>query len=163
MRLARSRLGTDAIGTNLDRTRSTNAVDYKSISRDVIGHLYKAHHGIRAAEIDEPLVALAELRVAQLVGCAYCCAYHAGELRQMGVEQSVIDKVPGWRHSSSFDPKQLLVLEWTEALTHPTGDLEALRERLAEVFTEKELVDLTASISLMNALTRLRIALGDKA
>jgi AhpD family alkylhydroperoxidase len=137
-------------------------VDYKLVSKDVIGHLYKAHHAIRVAEIDETLVALAELRVAQLVGCAYCCAYHAGELRQMGMDQSVIDKIPGWRHSSAFDPKQLLVLEWTEALTVPSGDLEVLRERLAEVFAEKELVDLTASISLMNALTRLRIALGDK-
>jgi AhpD family alkylhydroperoxidase len=137
-------------------------VDYKSVSKDVIGHLYKAHQGIRVAEIDERLVALAELRVAQIVGCAYCCAYHAGELRQMGIDQSVIDKIPGWRHSSAFDLKQLLVLEWTEALTAPSGDLEVLREKLAEVFTEKELVDLTASISLMNALTRLRIALGEK-
>jgi AhpD family alkylhydroperoxidase len=137
-------------------------VDYKSVSKDVIGHLYKAHQGIRVAEIDETLVALAELRVAQLVGCAYCCAYHAGELRQMGIDQSVIDKIPGWRHSSAFDLKQLLVLEWTEALTAPSGNLELLREKLAEVFTEKELVDLTASISLMNALTRLRIALGEK-
>ncbi|WP_408632984.1 carboxymuconolactone decarboxylase family protein [Mycolicibacterium mengxianglii] len=42
--------------------------------------------------MDEKLVALAELRVTQLVGCAYCCAYHAGELRQMGFDQSVIDK-----------------------------------------------------------------------
>ncbi|TGD88370.1 carboxymuconolactone decarboxylase family protein [Mycolicibacterium sp. CH28] len=137
-------------------------MDYKSISKDVIGHLYKAHHGIRVAEIDEKLVALAELRVAQLVGCAYCCAYHAGELRQMGFDQSVIDKIPGWRHSSAFDAKQLLVLEWTEALSTLSGDLEALRARLVEVFTEKEVVDITASISLMNALTRLRVALGDK-
>jgi AhpD family alkylhydroperoxidase len=61
-------------------------VDYKSVSKDVIGHLYKAHHAIRVSEIDEALVALAELRVAQLVGCAYCCAFHSGELRQMGVD-----------------------------------------------------------------------------
>ena len=80
----------------------------------------------------------------------------------MGVDQSVIDKIPGWRHSSAFDAKQLLVLEWTEALTTPSGDLEELRAKLAEVFPEKDLVDLTASISLMNALTRLRIALGEK-
>nr|WP_155911364.1 MULTISPECIES: carboxymuconolactone decarboxylase family protein [unclassified Mycolicibacterium] len=125
--------------------------------------MYKAHHSIRTAEIDETLVALAELRVAQLVGCAYCCAYHAGELRQLGLDQATIDKIPGWRHSSAFDAKQLLVLEWTEALTAVSGDLEELRIKLADVFTEKELVDLTASISLMNALTRLRIALGEKA
>jgi AhpD family alkylhydroperoxidase len=137
-------------------------VDYKSISKDVIGHLYKAHHAIRVSEIDETLVALAELRVAQLVGCAYCCAFHSGELRQMGVDQTVIDKIPGWRHSSAFDDEQLLVLEWTEALTTPSGDLEDLRTRLAVAFSEKDVVDLTASIGLMNALTRLRVALGEK-
>ena len=152
------RLSGESAGPELKERAS---VDHKSISKDVIGHLYKAHHAIRVAEIDETLIALAELRVAQLVGCAYCCAFHSGELRQMGVDQSVIDKIPGWRHSSAFDDRQLLVLEWTEALTTPSDDLEALRERLADAFTEKELVDLTASISLMNALTRMRIALGE--
>lgn len=137
-------------------------MDYKSISKDVIGHLYKAHHAIRVAEIDETLIALAELRVAQLVGCAYCCAFHSGELRQMGVDQSALDKLPGWRHSSAFGATQLLVLEWTEALTTQSGDLEELRTRLTETFSEKDVVDVTASISLMNALTRMRIALGEK-
>ncbi len=71
------------------RLKERISVDYKSISKDVIGHLYKAHHAIRVSEIDETLVALAELRVAQLVGCAYCCAFHSGELRQVG--EGVVD------------------------------------------------------------------------
>ncbi len=73
------------------------------------------------------------------------------------------------RDASSVHQKQsvagcaeLLVLEWTEASTTSCGDLEGLRARLAEVFSERDLVDLTASIGLMNALTRLRIALGEK-
>jgi hypothetical protein len=37
-----------------------------------------------------------------------------------------------------------------------------MRHNASRIFTDKELVDLTASVSLMNALTRMRIALGEK-
>lgn len=137
-------------------------MDYKEISKRTIGYLYQSHANIRQSGIDNKLIALAELRVSQLNGCAYCCAFHANELRNMGIEQSLIDKIPGYKHSSSFDKKQVLILRWTDAVSFLSNDLEEIKEELGKNFTEKELVDLTASISLMNALNRLRIALGDK-
>lgn len=137
-------------------------MDYKEISKKTIGYLYQAHRSIRQSSIDNKLIALAELRTSQLNGCAYCCSFHSNELREMGIEQGLIDKIAGYKHSQSFGIKQDLVLRWTDALTLLSDNLDDVRLELEKHFTEKELVDLTASISLMNALNRLRIALGEK-
>jgi len=136
-------------------------MDYIKISQETIGHLYKAHTSVRKSEIDINLLALTDLRVSQLNGCAYCCSFHSNELREFGIEQNLLDKLSGWKLSDAFDEKQKLALEWAEAITKMETDLTAIRKRLEIVFTEKELVDLTASISIMNTLNRLRITLGD--
>lgn len=137
-------------------------MDYKSIAKQTVGHLYQAHSSIRNSEIDNQLIVLAELRISQLNGCAYCCSFHSGELREIGIEQSLIDKIPGYKHSVSFSEKQLLVLRWADAVTNLTEDIEYLLEELKSKFSEREIVELTSSISLMNALNRLRISLGEK-
>lgn len=137
-------------------------MDYKTISKETIGFLYQAHASIRKSGLDNKLIALAELRVSQLNGCAYCCSFHNQELRDMGLHQEVLDRLPGWKHSKAFDHQQELVLQWAEAITLMQEDLSSLREMLDKQFTPKEVVELTASISLMNALNRLRITLGEK-
>ena len=76
--------------------------------------------------------------------------------------QNIIDQLPEWKYASVFDHKQKLVLQWAESITRMPPDLHELKTQLGVHFNEKELVDLTASISLMNALNRLRITLGDK-
>jgi alkylhydroperoxidase family enzyme len=80
----------------------------------------------------------------------------------MGLSQSLIDKIPGYKHSKSFDEKQLLVLRWSDAVTLLSEDAGDIKQELEKHFKEKELVDLTASISLMNALNRLHVTLGEK-
>ena len=137
-------------------------MDYKTISKETIGFLYQSHASIRKSGLDNRLIALAELRVSQLNGCAYCCIFHSSELREMGINQDLLDRMPGWKHSGMFDPQQLLVLQWTEAVTLLQDNLEVLRATLDLHFTAKEVVDLTTSISLMNALNRIRITLGEK-
>ncbi|UWX62337.1 carboxymuconolactone decarboxylase family protein [Chryseobacterium oranimense] len=137
-------------------------MDYKEISRKTVGHLYQAHSSIRNSGIDNKLIALVELRISQLNGCSYCCSFHANELRELGMELSLIDKMPGYKHSVSFDNRQVLVLKWADAVTGLTDDIDSLLKELKQEFSEKEIVELTSSISLMNALNRLRISLGDK-
>jgi len=136
-------------------------MNYQEISKEVIGHLYKSHQQIRKSEIDIRLIVLAELYVSQINGCAYCCSFHSNELRELGVDQSIIDKIPGWKYTTAFDTKEKLVLQWAAAITRMENNFDDLKTRMQASFSEKELVDLTASISLMNALNRLRITLGD--
>lgn len=136
-------------------------MNYQEISKETIGYLYKSHQQIRKSELDIRLIVLAELYVSQMNGCAYCCSFHSNELRELGMEQGIIDKMPGWKYSNAFDDKEKLVLQWAAAITRMEGDFEELKAQMQTSFSEKELVDLTACISLMNALNRLRITLGD--
>lgn len=138
-------------------------MDYKAISPETIGLLYQSHASIRSSGLNNSLVALAELRVSQLNGCAYCCRFHTAELRAMGIAQELLDVLPGWRHATGFTEKQQLVLEWAEAVTLLQPAISPLQKQLSAHFTTTELVNLTAGISLMNALNRLRLTLGDKA
>lgn len=138
-------------------------MNYKEISKETIGHLYKAHTSIRKSGIDEKLIALAELRVSQINGCAYCCSYHAKELLDFGFEQDVINRLPGWRHTKVFDSRQKLVLSWAEAILNTNDDWHETKEKLSSHFTEREIVELTASITLMSALNKLRITLAEEA
>ena len=137
-------------------------MNYKAIAPKTIGHLYEAHASIRQSEVDESLIALIELRVAQVNGCAYCCAFHSNELRNFGLPQELVDKIPGYRHSASFSREQELVLRYADAVTTLSADLDDIKKQLALHFSDKQLVEITASAALMNALTRLRIVLGEK-
>jgi len=132
-------------------------MDYKEIAQQTVGHLYQAHSSIRKSGIDPLLIALVELRVSQINGCAYCCRFHAGELREMGMAAEVVDQVPGFRHSTAFTVKQRLVLQYAEEVVALKGDVELLRAD----FSEREIVELTSSIALMGALNRLRMILTD--
>lgn len=137
-------------------------MNYVEISKEAVGHLYQSHRSLRKSVLDIKLIMLAELRVSQLNGCAYCCGFHAAELRESGISQALLDVLPGWKLSAAFDAKQRLVLQWAESVTLLQNDIPDHLEQLKVLFSSEELVDLTTSISLMNALNRLRITLADK-
>jgi AhpD family alkylhydroperoxidase len=132
-------------------------MDYREIAKKTVGHLYQAHSSIRTSGIDPLLIALVELRVSQINGCAFCCRFHAGELREMGMPQDVVDQVPGFRHSGDFTGQQKLVLQYAEDVVGLKGDAHLP----AEHFSQREIVELTSSIALMGALNRLRMVLTD--
>jgi AhpD family alkylhydroperoxidase len=137
-------------------------MNYKEIAKETIGNLYRAHNSIRKSGIDEKLIALVELRISQINGCAYCCSYHAKELSNFGFEQDTINRLPGWKHTQVFNDQQKLVLEWAEAIIYSKDDWENTKTKLIGQFTEREIVELTASITLMNTLNKLRITLAEK-
>lgn len=137
-------------------------MNYKEIAKETIGNLYKAHNSIRKSGIDEKLIALVELRVSQINGCAYCCSYHAKELSNFGLEQDIINRLPGWKHTHVFNDQQRLVLEWAEVITYGKDNWQNTKVKLIKQFTEREIVELTASITLMNTLNKLRITLAEE-
>ncbi|UKB82493.1 carboxymuconolactone decarboxylase family protein [Chryseobacterium sp. MEBOG06] len=125
-------------------------MNYKEIAKETIGHLYKVHTSIRKSGIDEKLIALVELRISQINGCAYCCIYHVKELSNFGFEWDIINRLPDWKHTQVFDHQQKLVLGWAEAVISNSNDWYEIKEKLKEHFTEREIVELTANITLIN-------------
>jgi AhpD family alkylhydroperoxidase len=103
------------------------------------------------------LIDLVKMRASQINGCAYCLDVHAKDARKRGESEQRLYLLNAWRDSPLYSPAERAALAWTEALTNisetraPDADYEALRGH----FTDKEIVDLTYLIGMINFWNRL--------
>ncbi len=107
--------------------------------------------------LSKRLIDLVKMRASQINGCAYCLDVHAKDARKAGETEQRLYLLNAWRESPSFSPAERVALAWTEALTNvaetraPDADYEALRLH----FSDKEIVDLTYLIGMINFWNRL--------
>lgn len=66
-----------------------------------------------------------------------------------------------WHMADIFSAEEKLALQWAEELTLLNEQQMDTRELLANYFSERQIVDLTAGVALMNGLNRIAIALRD--
>lgn len=111
--------------------------------------------------IPKELVELVYLRVSQINGCAYCVDLHTRRLREYGEGERKIATVIAWRDAPFFTEREEIALEWAEAVTNLGIDHipNELDERISAEFSEREIVDLTFVIGLMNMLNRISVSL----
>ncbi|MFP3656298.1 carboxymuconolactone decarboxylase family protein, partial [Burkholderia sp. SIMBA_052] len=86
--------------------------------------------------------------------CAYCLDMHTRELIKRGVKIEKLALVQAWEEGGSlFSDAELAALAWAETVTlvADTGVPDDAYEAARQVFDEKQLVDLTIAISLMNS------------
>ncbi|WP_169079493.1 carboxymuconolactone decarboxylase family protein [Microcella alkalica] len=112
---------------------------------------------------------LSALLVGSLNRCAYTVSHRTASARRNGVDERELELVVAgeWR---GFDDRLRAALELTRELTleparlapaeHPTIIDDALRSRLQSLFDERELVELTMSISVWNGLARFHRVMG---
>ena len=133
---------------------------YFQIAPDAIKSLSANRAYLDSSSISKRLRALVELRVSQINGCAYCVDLHSREARQVGEAQQRLDCLPVWRETSFFDERERAALAWAESVTlvSQTGVPDAAFDQVRSLFTDKELVDLTLIVSMMNAWNRLAIS-----
>ena len=116
---------------------------------------------IRTCGLEHSLLELIEVRASQLNGCAYCLDMHATDALKGGESPRRLNALAAWREAPLFTPRERAALAWTEALTelgrHATTD--ALYEATRQHFSEQEVVDLTYTITLINAWNRLGVGL----
>jgi len=136
-------------------------MNYAEISKETIGFLHKSYASLKNSSLDPVIRALVELRTSQINGCAYCCEVHTHEARKLEISQHKLDVLPAWRTASIFSEKEKIALEFCENLTCPVDSYPNARNTLEKFFSEKEIVDLTACIAIMNALNRLAVSLKD--
>lgn len=139
----------------------TQRLDYASISPEGYKALGGVHRFIAKCGLEESLINLVYLRVSQINGCAYCVDLHTRDAIKAGESQRRLHNVVTWREAPFFSDRERAALAWAESLTHvaKTGAPDADYELVRRQFSEKEVVDLTYAIGLMNALNRLAIGL----
>jgi AhpD family alkylhydroperoxidase len=135
-------------------------IQYRTVSPDT----YQALLGLQqhlSKVVDPKLRALVELRVSQINGCAFCLDMHSHEARQLGETQQRLDCVAGWRDAPFYTDRERAALAWAEslALVAATRAPDEVYAEAKKYFTEKELVDLTADIGMINLWNRLCIGL----
>ncbi|HTQ33026.1 MAG TPA: carboxymuconolactone decarboxylase family protein [Stellaceae bacterium] len=111
--------------------------------------------------LDKKLIELVKMRASQINGCAYCLDMHSKELRRLGETEQRIYLLNAWEESPLYTARERAALAWTEALTliSQTHAPDDVYERVRQEFDDKELVDLTTLVGMINLWNRLAISL----
>jgi AhpD family alkylhydroperoxidase len=136
-------------------------LDYTKVSPAGVKALGGVYGHVMQSGLDAELVDLVYLRTSQINGCAYCLDMHTRDLLKRGVSIEKIALVQAWQEGGPlFTDREKAALAWAETVTQVahTNIPDAAYAAASAVFDEKELVDLTIAIGLMNMYNRLAIA-----
>jgi AhpD family alkylhydroperoxidase len=137
-------------------------IDYLAADPEVARSLYDGAKVLGRSGLEPNLLALVGIRASQLNGCAFCLALHRREGEALGESGDRLFGVTTWREAPWYSARERAALEWTETLTlvaerHPS---EELRSQMLEHFSERELVNLTMAIALVNTYNRFNVGFG---
>ncbi len=109
---------------------------------------------------DRTIHHLVQLRASQINRCGFCVKMHTKEARQDGETSERLDRVIVWDQVNDFSDREKAALAWTDGLTtlDPNTDIGALRARLREHFSDREIGILTATVGMINLWNRLNIS-----
>ena len=107
------------------------------------------------------LIELVKMRASQINGCAYCLDMHSKELRRLGESEQRIYLLNAWEESPLYSPRERAALAWTEALTliAQSHAPQAVYDEVRRHFNDKDLVDLTTLVGMINLWNRLAISM----
>jgi AhpD family alkylhydroperoxidase len=99
------------------------------------------------------------MRASQINGCAYCLDKHSKDARRAGETEQRLYLLSAWHESPLYSERERAALEWTDALTQiaETHAPDAAYDAVRRQFGDKELVDLSTLIGLINLWNRLAI------
>lgn len=136
-------------------------LDYNQIAPAGMKALGGAYGYVMQTDLSPILVDLVYLRVSQINNCAYCLDMHTRDLLKKGVRVEKLALVQAWAEAGDlFDERERAALAWAESVTRvaQTGVPDADYQAARAVFDERELVDLTIAIGVMNLYNRMAIS-----
>jgi AhpD family alkylhydroperoxidase len=136
-------------------------LDYTQIAPAGVKALGGVYGYVMQSDLSPVLVDLVYLRVSQINNCAYCLDMHTRDLLKKGVKVEKLALVQAWREAGNlFDERERAALAWAESVTlvASTGVPDEAYEAARAVFGEREIVDLTIAVSLMNTYNRMAIS-----
>lgn len=139
----------------------TQRMAYDLIAPGGMKALGSVYGYIQNSGLPAELVELVYLRVSLINGCAYCIDLHTGALIDRGFWAQKLALVQAWREAGDlFSERERSALAWAEAVTKvvDTSVPNDAYDAAKAMFDDKELVDLTLAISLMNAFNRMAIS-----
>ena len=134
-------------------------LNYPAIAPDGYRAFGKVHQYVANCGLDSMLIHLVYLRVSQINGCAYCVDLHYRDALAEGGDPRKLNSVVVWDESPFFSPRERAAFAWAESLTNvaTTHAADEHYNAARTQFSDKELVDLSYAVSLMNAFNRLGV------
>jgi AhpD family alkylhydroperoxidase len=139
----------------------TKRLDYNQIVPNGAKALGGVYGYVMQSGLPAELVELVYLRVSQINNSAYWLDMHTRDLTKKGVPIEKLALVQAWEEGGNlFSETERAALAWAETVTRvaQTGVPDEAYQAARALFGEKELVDLTIAISLMNAYNRMAIS-----
>jgi AhpD family alkylhydroperoxidase len=139
----------------------TKRLDYNQIAPSGAKAFGGVYGYVMQSGLPDELVDLVYLRVSQINNCAYWLDMHTFALIKKGMKVEKLALVQAWEEGGSlFSATERAALAWAETVTRvaETGVPDSAYKAAREVFDEKQLVDLTIAISLMNSYNRMAIS-----
>jgi AhpD family alkylhydroperoxidase len=135
-------------------------IDLAKHAQEAQKSLYALEKYIATCGLDHGLIHLLKLRASQINGCAYCIDMHSKDARALGESEQRLYELDAWRETPFYSDRERAALEWTESLTlvSQTHVPDEVYEAVKKEFSEKEIVDLSILVSLINMWNRLAIS-----
>ena len=136
-------------------------LDYNQIAPAGAKALGGVYGYLMQSSLSPVLVDLVYLRISQINNCAYCLDMHTRDLLKKGQKIEKLALVQAWAEGGNlFDERERAALAWAETVTRvaETGVPDEAYQAARAVFEERELIDLTIAIGLMNAYNRMAIS-----
>jgi AhpD family alkylhydroperoxidase len=115
---------------------------------------------LRQCGLEHRLIELVKMRASQINGCAYCLDVHSRDARRAGETEQRLYLLDAWEEASLYTPRERAALAWTDAVTR-IADTHAPDDAygaLQAQFTDKEIVDLTILVGMINLWNRVAIS-----
>lgn len=141
---------------------TTQRADYWSLAPEAFNALGGVNAALARSSLGPQLLELVFQRASQINGCAFCLDMHARKMLQDGEDLQRLFLLETWREAEHlFSARERAALAWTESITNikdsraPDEDYQALQQQ----FSDKEIVELTFAIGVINTWNRLSIGL----
>jgi AhpD family alkylhydroperoxidase len=136
-------------------------IDHRKYSGEPLKALYEIERYLAGSGLEHKLLLLIKMRASQINGCAYCLDMHSIDARAAGETEQRLYTLDAWHETPFFSDRERAALAWTEAVTR-VSETHAPDEAFEEVkkhFSEKEIVDLTLALGMINLWNRLAVSL----
>jgi alkylhydroperoxidase family enzyme len=114
----------------------------------------------KANSVEERIRNLVELKGAQMIGCEYCVDLGSQICRNSGFSDAELLALPRYQSSDLFTAREKAALDYTVAVMRtPVEVTDELFARVRSYFDERQLVEITALLTLVN-VDRFNAAFG---
>jgi AhpD family alkylhydroperoxidase len=114
----------------------------------------------KGKSVDRRLKSLVELKGAQMIGCEFCVDLGSQICRHSGFSDEELLALPRYSQSNLFTEREKLALDYTIAVMRtPVEVTDELFARMQEHFSDEQLVEITALLTVVN-LDRFNAAFG---